>query len=88
MECRSHCAACCTAPSISSPIPGMPLGKPANTPCIQLDETYRCRIFGSPLRPKVCSGLQPAADMCGNSRQQALIWLLDLERATTPDSAG
>jgi len=27
MECRPHCGACCTAPSISSPIPGMPNGK-------------------------------------------------------------
>ncbi|HCS2930732.1 TPA: YkgJ family cysteine cluster protein, partial [Shigella flexneri] len=24
MECRPGCGACCTAPSISSPIPGMP----------------------------------------------------------------
>ncbi|NYZ53719.1 YkgJ family cysteine cluster protein, partial [Escherichia coli] len=30
MECRPGCGACCTAPSISSPIPGMPDGKPAN----------------------------------------------------------
>ncbi|MGU7695722.1 YkgJ family cysteine cluster protein, partial [Escherichia coli] len=29
MECRPDCGACCTAPSISSPIPGMPDGKPA-----------------------------------------------------------
>ncbi|WP_294902834.1 YkgJ family cysteine cluster protein [Tatumella sp. UBA2305] len=84
MECRSHCGACCTAPSISSAIPGMPAGKPANTPCIQLDEALRCRIFGSPLRPKVCASLRPSAEMCGNSRQQALVWLLDLEQATTP----
>ena len=58
MECRPGCGACCTAPSISSPIPGMPDGKPANTPCIQLDEQQRCKIFTSPLRPKVCAGLQ------------------------------
>lgn len=24
MDCRSGCGACCIAPSISSPIPGMP----------------------------------------------------------------
>ncbi|MBV6674737.1 YkgJ family cysteine cluster protein, partial [Klebsiella pneumoniae] len=24
MECRTDCGACCIAPSISSPIPGMP----------------------------------------------------------------
>ncbi|HFY5777145.1 TPA: YkgJ family cysteine cluster protein, partial [Salmonella enterica subsp. enterica serovar Typhimurium] len=27
MDCRSGCGACCIAPSISSPIPGMPYGK-------------------------------------------------------------
>jgi len=37
----------------------MPNGKPANTPCVQLDSQSRCKIFGSPLRPKVCAGLQP-----------------------------
>ncbi|MCC6439509.1 MAG: YkgJ family cysteine cluster protein, partial [Rhodanobacteraceae bacterium] len=26
MSCRSGCGACCIAPSISSPIPGMPNG--------------------------------------------------------------
>ncbi|ARJ43036.1 hypothetical protein B1H58_14035 [Pantoea alhagi] len=84
MECRSGCGACCTAPSISSPIPGMPQGKPANTACIQLDAQQRCKIFGSPLRPKVCAGLQPSAEMCGSSREQALTWLLTLEAATAP----
>ena len=36
MDCRPGCAACCIAPSISSPIPGMPHGKPAGVRCIQL----------------------------------------------------
>ncbi|EIH25165.1 hypothetical protein EC12264_2853 [Escherichia coli 1.2264] len=84
MKCRLGCGACCTAPSISSPIPGMPDGKPANTPCIQLDEQQRCKIFTSPLRPKVCAGLQASAEMCGNSRQQAMTWLIDLEMLTAP----
>lgn len=84
MECRIDCGACCTAPSISSPIPGMPHGKPANTPCIQLDERQRCKIFGSPLRPAVCAGLQPDREMCGSSRAVAITWLLDLEAATAP----
>ncbi|WP_147658327.1 YkgJ family cysteine cluster protein [Escherichia coli] len=84
MECRPGCGACCPAPSIPSPIPGMPEGKPANTPCIQLDEQQRCKIFTSPLRPKVCAGLQASAEMCGNSRQQAMIWLIDLEMLTAP----
>ncbi|NIF22930.1 YkgJ family cysteine cluster protein [Candidatus Pantoea multigeneris] len=84
MECRSQCGACCTAPSISSPIPGMPNGKPANTPCVQLGADQRCKIFTSPLRPKVCAGLQPSREMCGNSRVEAMTWLLQLEAETAP----
>lgn len=84
MECRPDCGACCTAPSISSPIPGMPNGKPANTPCVQLDTRLRCKIFGSPQRPKVCAGLQPDAEMCGRSREQAMTYLIELEAMTAP----
>ena len=84
MDCRPDCGACCTAPSISSPIPGMPEGKPANTRCVQLSETNLCMIFGSPLRPKVCSGLQPTAEMCGSTRGQAMTYLLELEALTSP----
>ncbi|WP_241622908.1 YkgJ family cysteine cluster protein [Rosenbergiella australiborealis] len=86
MECRSHCGACCIAPSISSSIPGMPQGKPAGVRCVQLDEENHCRIFTSPLRPAVCAGLQPHKDMCANSREEALIYLLDLDAATAPYS--
>lgn len=84
MDCRSDCGACCTAPSISSPIPGMPQGKPANTRCVQLSESNLCMIFGSPLRPKVCSGLQPDAEIGGSTRQQAITYLLELEALTAP----
>ncbi|EOC9243989.1 TPA: YkgJ family cysteine cluster protein [Enterobacter cloacae] len=84
MDCRPDCGACCTAPSISSPIPGMPEGKPANTRCVQLSETNLCMIFGSPLRPKVCSGLQPSAEMCGSTCEQAMTYLLNLEALTAP----
>ncbi|MCK7259001.1 YkgJ family cysteine cluster protein [Enterobacter asburiae] len=84
MDCRPDCGACCTAPSISSPIPGMPEGKPANTRCVQLSENNLCKIFGSPLRPKVCSGLQPTAEMCGSTREQAMTYLLELESLTAP----
>ncbi|HDR2363464.1 TPA: YkgJ family cysteine cluster protein [Enterobacter asburiae] len=84
MDCRPDCGACCTAPSISSPVPGMPEGKPANTRCVQLSETNLCMIFGSPLRPKVCSGLQPTAEMCGSTRGQAMTYLLELEALTAP----
>ena len=62
----------------------MPDGKPAGTPCIQLDETYRCKIFGQPARPDFCAGLQPSVEMCGNCREDALTWLAKLEADTKP----
>ena len=84
MDCRPGCAACCIAPSISSPIPGMPQGKPAGVPCVQLDDALRCRLFGRPERPAFCGTLKPGADMCGNSRQDAMALLAALEHATAP----
>nr|WP_249206254.1 YkgJ family cysteine cluster protein [Burkholderia multivorans] len=85
--CREGCGACCIAPSISSPIPGMPDGKPAGVRCVQLGDDLRCRIFGRPERPACCSGLQPSAEMCGASRDEALAWLTQLEAATQPVGA-
>lgn len=84
MDCRPDCGACCIAPSISTPIPGMPDGKPANTRCVQLSAENRCLIFGSPLRPRVCGGLQATDEMCRDSYQQAMTYLIDLEAATAP----
>ena len=84
MDCRSGCAACCIAPSITSPIPGMPHGKPAGVRCIQLDDANRCRIFGNPERPAVCAGLQANCEMCGETREQALRFLTAMETATAP----
>lgn len=84
MNCRDNCGACCTAPSITSPLPGMPNGKPAGVRCVQLDANNRCRVFGKPERPAFCGGLQPSSDMCGNNREQAIAWLDALERATAP----
>jgi Fe-S-cluster containining protein len=84
MICRPHCAACCIAPSINTPLPGMPGGKPAGVPCVQLDEELRCKVFGKPERPAFCSGLQASVEMCGESRDHALRWLAQLEHATKP----
>jgi len=84
MECRPGCGACCVAPSISSPIPGFPGGKPAGVPCPHLDVDYRCALFGLPERPAVCSSLRPEPDMCGSSRDEALAYLESLERDTAP----
>ncbi len=84
LQCRAGCGACCIAPSITSPLPGMPDGKPAGVPCIQLDTDLRCKVFGTPRRPAFCGGLQPSAEMCGTSREEAMEWLSRLERATQP----
>jgi uncharacterized protein len=83
-SCRSGCAACCIAPSISSAIPGMPLGKPAGVRCVQLDEQLRCRLFGMPERPVVCRTLRPGPEMCGENREQAMQRLAALEQQTLP----
>jgi hypothetical protein len=66
----------------------MPRGKPAGVPCNQLDKNLGCKLFGRPERPAVCRGLQPSAEMCGQTREQALHWITRLERLTTPDAAG
>jgi Fe-S-cluster containining protein len=87
LTCRPGCAACCTAPSISSPIPGMPNGKPAGVPCIQLDAQLRCMIFGQPERPAVCGQLQASVEMCGTVEDggvHARAWLIRLEELTRP----
>lgn len=82
--CRSGCGACCIAPSISSVIPGMPGGKPAGVPCVNLDAEFRCRIFDSPERPAVCASLKPNPEMCGSCRREALAFLTRLEELTRP----
>ena len=84
MNCRPGCGACCTAPSISSAIPGMPHGKPAGVRCVQLGDDARCLIFDQPTRPAVCAGLMPSAEMCGARRAQALHYLARLEALTQP----
>ena len=83
MECRAGCGACCIAPSISSPIPGMASGKPAGMRCIQLDETNRCRLFGQPERPLVCLRFDADPAVCGHSTEQAMQLIGSLELATT-----
>jgi len=62
----------------------MPNGKPAGVRCVQLGHDLRCAIFGKPERPACCSGLQPQAEMCGSSRDEALVWLARLEADTRP----
>jgi hypothetical protein len=84
MDCRPGCGACCIAPSITTPIPGMPHGKPAGIPCVQLLTDYRCGLFGKPERPAFCASLRPTDEMCGADREDALARLAAMETATGP----
>ncbi|MDQ3056370.1 MAG: YkgJ family cysteine cluster protein [Pseudomonadota bacterium] len=84
MQCRDGCGACCIAPSITSAIPGMPFGKPAGVPCVNLDDDYRCSLFGQPERPSFCASLKPDPTMCGPLRTEAFAILDALEIETNP----
>ena len=85
MKCRKFCGSCCIAPSINSPLPGMPDGKPAGVPCVNLAEDMSCRIFASPDRPAFCTSLQPSQEMCGTCRAEAMQYLEELEKSTMPE---
>lgn len=82
MDCRLGCGACCIAPSISSPIPGMPKGKPAGVRCVQLDEKNLCKLFGLEQRPTVCSAFQAELLFCGTDNQQAMQRITEWELIT------
>lgn len=83
MICRLGCGACCIAPSISTPIPGMPNGKPAGVRCVQLSEENLCLLFGSESRPPVCAGFQAEIDICGVTNEEALLNITALEATTS-----
>jgi uncharacterized protein len=80
MDCRMNCGACCIAISISSPIPGMPGGKPAGIRCIHLLDDYRCAIYYSSKKPTVCSDFKAEPEFCGNDREEALQILNNLSK--------
>lgn len=78
MDCRVGCI----APSISSPMPGMPRGKPAGLRCLHLTRDHRCALYGKPERPEVCKRLRASDETCGQSAREAFMWLARVERAT------
>ena len=80
MDCRPGCGACCIAVSISSPIPGMPGGKPAGIRCIHLLDDFRCAIYYLPEKAKVCSDFKAEPDFCGKDREEALDILYNLNK--------
>lgn len=81
MECRPGCGACCIAISISSPLPGMPGGKPAGVRCVNLTDDNRCAVFGKPERPPVCRGYRAEASFCGATREEAMEILSEFEKS-------
>ncbi|UZE95177.1 YkgJ family cysteine cluster protein [Alkalimarinus alittae] len=83
MDCRLGCGACCIAPSISTPIPGMPNGKPAGVPCVQLDDDNLCLLFDDDRRPTVCGSFKAELETCGTTNADALVNIKALEAATT-----
>ena len=82
MQCRLGCGACCIAPSISSPIPGMPDGKAAGERCIQLSVDNLCMIFGREDRPAVCGEFDATPDVCGTTNDEAMWLITSLEQTT------
>jgi Fe-S-cluster containining protein len=83
MLCRAGCGACCIAPSISSPIPGMPAGKAAGERCLHLSAENLCLLFGDPRRPAVCGSFGADPEVCGDSREEAIRLLGWWEQATS-----
>tara|TARA_B100002019_G_scaffold180248_1_gene155636 strand:+ start:864 stop:1139 length:276 start_codon:yes stop_codon:yes gene_type:complete len=81
--CIAGCGACCIAPSISSPIPGMPNGKPAGVRCINLTKNNLCSLFGTSQRPDVCNNFKPDFEICSKGSKNALEQLIFLEKSTT-----
>ncbi len=79
MDCRPGCGACCIAISISSPLPGMPEGKEAGQRCIHLSCTRWCRIWDHPDKPQVCIDFTADYEVCGDSYEEAMIKLSQLE---------
>jgi hypothetical protein len=60
----------------------MPDGKPAGVRCVQLSDDNLCLLFGKPERPGFCGQFQAEPFTCGNSRDQALSLLADIEQIT------
>jgi Fe-S-cluster containining protein len=86
MQCRSDCGACCIAISIHRPFYGMPGGKPAGVACAHLSAAMRCALYGDIRRPAVCQAFMPEVEYCGDTREQALKLLTQLEIQSAPDT--
>jgi len=81
MPCKK-CGACCIAPSITTPMPNMPTGKPAGARCVNLSDENLCMLYGRPERPAFCAGWKPSPEVCAESFAQAMKNLTTLEAET------
>ncbi len=86
IACRPGCGACCIAPSIAAPLPGMPHGKPAGVRCVNLDENNLCRLWGTADYPDVCRRFTPTPEVCGSDRDQAMVRLTIIETDSRPEA--
>ncbi|MHC4909057.1 MAG: YkgJ family cysteine cluster protein [Planctomycetota bacterium] len=84
IECRPGCAACCVAPSITGPLPGMPNGKPAGVPCVNLGKDGLCALWGTDDYPSTCRSFQAMRSVCGTTSHEAMVNLRVLEKRTAP----
>jgi hypothetical protein len=56
----------------------MPDGKPAGTKCIHLSDDYRCEIYDTRGKPKVCTDFTAEPDFCGTTQEEAMKILFSL----------
>lgn len=82
-KCRPGCAACCIVISITSPLPGMPEGKPGGVRCVNLDKNNFCMIHDSANFPEVCSNFKFDIEFCGKTNEEAMKNLSELEKLTS-----
>jgi len=82
MECRKGCGACCIAPSISQAYYQMPRGKKAGERCVHLNDENLCQIFGRKDRPDFCAAFMADESICGDSYEEALAAISNLELQT------
>jgi hypothetical protein len=63
-------------------MPNMPRGKAAGARCANLNDRNECTLYGKPQRPAFCCGYTPTREVCGESFDQAMKNLADLEKDT------
>jgi len=60
----------------------MPGGKPAGVRCVNLDDDHYCRVWGTAMYPDICRRFAADAAVCGQTRDEAMVLLTVMEKAT------